>query len=215
MIQMTSLASQLFLVLHDPFTGKGQVSQELLEYGVAAAQLADLILVHRLWIDDDDQVVLGQQGQGGPTDAVGDYVLGCVADQPRTYPARTWVTSLGTAVTDLVVGELVGAGVVRHEATRGLRGRRQDRFPGVDLLRASHSRNHVRHMLANPGEFDLPGATLASLVHVLGVEQVFELANTQQVFAELSRYNPKPLQSVLAGLAAAVAGASVTMGGRR
>jgi Golgi phosphoprotein 3 (GPP34) len=213
MKQMTSLSSQLFLVLHDPFSGKRKVSQELLECGVAAAQLADLIIARQLVIKDD-HVVLAGPTQVGLADRIGDYVLGCVAEQSSTYPVRQWVSSLGASVTDLVVRELVDTGVVRHERPRGLRGRKPDRFPAEDLLRASSPRVRVRRMLTHPAEFDLAGATLASMVGVLGAHQVFEVHDTRDLLREMHTYMPLPLQAVMAGLAATVAAASVSLGGR-
>jgi hypothetical protein len=214
MNQMASLSSKLFLALHDPFTGKGEVSQELLECGVAAAQIADLVVAQRLRVIDD-QVVTGRPDPAGSVDELGAFVLGSVADQSKTFSVRTWVTSLGSAVTDLVVRELLDDGVVRLErGRRGLSGRKPDRFPATDLVRASSPRNRVRHMLAHPSEFDLPGATLASLVGVLAAERVFEVDDTRDVLRELNTHMPMPLQAVMAGLAAAVAAASVALGGR-
>lgn len=214
MKQTTKLSCQLFLLLHDPFTGKGEVSQELLECGVSAAELADLVIGRRIGIIDD-HVVMADPVQAGPTDRVGDYVLGCVADQQKSYTVRTWVGSLGEAVTDLVVRELVDEGVVRHQrGSLGLRGRKPDRFPAMDLLRASSSRNRVRHMLTHPAEFDLAGATVASMVGALGAERVFEVHDARDVLKELNTYLPPALQAVVAGLAAAVAAASVALGGR-
>jgi Golgi phosphoprotein 3 (GPP34) len=214
MMQMTRLSSQLFLLLHDPFTGKGEVSQESLECGVSAAQLADLVIARRLGVDDDRVEMLGR-AQEGPADEVGAYVLGSIADQSRTYSVRTWVSSLGEAVTDLVVRELVTAGVVRHQrGPWGLRGRQPDRFPAADLLQASSPRNRVRHMLIHPAEFDLAGATLASLVGTLGVERVFEVDDARDLIKELNTHMPSPLQAVIEGLAATVASASVALGSR-
>jgi hypothetical protein len=214
MNQMARLSAQLFLTLHDPFTGRGEVSQELLECGVSAAQLADLVIARRLAVVDD-QVVIAESTQEGSTDEVDAYVLGSVADQSRTYSVRTWVTSLGSAVTDLVVRELVDAGVVRHErGRRGLRGRKPDRFPARDLLRASSPRNRMRHMLTHPTEFDLPGATLASMVGALGAERVFEVEDTRDLLRELNEHMPSSLQAVVTGLAATVASVSVALGAR-
>jgi hypothetical protein len=212
MTQITSLSSELFLILHDPFTGHGAVSQELLECGTCAAQLADLVMARRLQIVDD-QVVMAAGVTAGSADEVGKYVLECVADQPKTYSVRTWLGSLGAAVTDLVVRELIDAGVVRHEpGRRGLRGRKRDRFPASDLLRASSPNNRVRHMLAHPVDFDLPGATLASIVGALGVERVFEFDDARDLLKELNTYMPSALKAVLAGLAATVAAKSVSLG---
>jgi hypothetical protein len=214
MKQTTGVSCQLFLLLHDPFTGKGEVSQELLECGVSAAGLADLVIARRLGVIDD-HVAMADPVNAGPADRVGEYVLGCVADQSKTYSVRTWVGSLGEAVTDLVVRELVDAGVVRHErGSRGLRGRKPDRFPAVDLLRASSSRNRVRHMLTHPGEFDLAGATVASIVGALGAERIFEVDDTRDLLRELNTYLPVALQAVMAALAATVASSSVALGGR-
>jgi hypothetical protein len=69
-------------------------------------------------------------------------------------------------------------------------------------------------MLAHPAEFDLPGATLASMVGALGAERVFEVHETRDVLKELSTYLPSALQAVVAGLTATVAAASVALGGR-
>lgn len=215
MKQLPGLSSELFLMLHDPFTGRGEVSRELLECGVSAAQLADLVISRRLRIADDHVVVEGPV-QPGSGDEVGAYVLGCIADQEKTYSVRMWVSSLGGAVTDLVLRELLYAGVVQHErARRGLRGRKPDRFPASDLLRASSSRNRVRHMLAHPAEFDLPGATLASLAGALGTERLFEVEDTRDVLRELNTHMPAPLQAVVAGLTATVAAVSLALGGGR
>jgi hypothetical protein len=215
MKQMTRLSCELFLTLHDPFTGKPEVSLELLECGVSAAQLADLVMARQLEVIDD-HVVLAGPVQPGSADEVGNYVLGCVADQSQTYPMRMWVGSLGGAVTDLVVRELLYAGVVQQErGRRGLRGRKPDRFPAKDLLRASSSRNRVRHMLSHPAEFDLAGATIASIVGALGAERIFEVGDTRDVLRELNTHMPLPLQAVMAGLAATVAAASLALGGGR
>jgi hypothetical protein len=153
--------------------------------------------------------------QAGPADRVGEYVLGCIADQSKTYSVRTWIASLGGAVTDLVVREVVDAGVVRHErGSRGLRGRKPDRYPAVDLLRASSSRNRARHMLTHPGEFDLAGATVVSIVGALGAERIFEVDDMRDLLRELNTYLPVALQAVMAALAATVASSSVALGGR-
>jgi hypothetical protein len=214
MKQMSGLSCALFLILHDPFTGKGEVSQELLESGVSAAQLADLVIARRLEIIDD-HVMLPRTGRSPADDEVGEYVIGCVADQEKTYAVRMWVASLGAAVTDLVVRDLLYAGVVQHErGRRGLRGRKPDRFPASDLLRASSSRNRVRHMLAHPSEFDLAGAMLASLVGALGAERVFEVDNARDLLKELNTHMPSPLQAVIAGLAATIGARSLALGGR-
>lgn len=218
MNQISGLSSQLFLTLHDPFTGQAQVGQELLEFGVGAAEFADLIIAQRLQVVGD-HVTPGPATQpptGVAVGPAGDFAFGAVAEQEQTYSVRTWVTTsdLTRALTDLVAEELLAAQVVRHERPRvGLRARRQDRFPAVDLLRASHSRNRVRHMLSHPQEFDLPGATLALLVDALGAVQIFEVDAPQQVLAELRVYLPPPLRSVVAGLSASVAAASVALRG--
>jgi Golgi phosphoprotein 3 GPP34 len=217
MTQLRALSSELFLTLHDPFTGKPEVSQELLEFGVTAAQFADLIISTRLDVDSDDHVVLGRVRADAAADPIGQYVVGSVGEQPRTYPARTWVASpeLAAAVTDLVVQELVTSGVLRHERVRRLRGRKEDRYPANDLLAASHSRNRVRNMLINPQTIDLRNGTLAVLVGALRAEHVFDAPHAQQIIGELKRRTIPQLQSVVEALETAVAAASLAMGGGR
>lgn len=215
------LSSQLFLILHDPFTGVAHVGQELLEYGVVAAELADLVVDNRLHVDPDDHLIPGPAAMGTIPDTTaqtpGDYVLQQVVHQGQSYPARTWVGSdLGAAVTDLVAADLVAADVVRHERVRvGLRGRKQDRFPSVDLLGAAGPQVRMRGMLRTGEGLDLRSATVVLLVDALGAVHLLDADNPQPLLGEVRRYLPPELSSLVAGLTTVVAAASVALSGRR
>ena len=206
----THLAPNLFLTAHDSFTGKLAVSRELLDCGLVAAELADLIIHRRLDMSGDRVVVAAQRGDGGD-DEIGAYVVESVSRQPKSHTVRTWAGSLGETVFGLVAGRLVDDGVVRWEARRGPLRRGPDRYPAVDLLKASGPKVRLQHMISHPADFDLPGAVNASIVGVLGVERILEVDVDKSVFGVINANLPRPLQALMSGLATSVAAVSLTV----
>lgn len=205
----THLAPNLFLTAHDAFTGKLAVSRELLDCGLVAAELADLIISRRLDMLGDRVVVTAQRAEGD--DEIGAYVVESVARQPKSHTVRTWVGSLGETVFGLVAGRLVDDGVVRREARRGRLRRGPDRYPAVDLLKASGPKVRLQHMIKTPTDLDLAGAVNASIVGALGVERILEVDVDKRVFGVINANLPGPLQMLMGGLATSVAAVSLTV----
>ena len=87
-------APNLFLVAHDSFTGRMEVSRELVLCGLVTAELAHLVIERRLGVADDriifvETPALGRPPARGPEDVAGaeidDYVVCSVRQQqPHT-----------------------------------------------------------------------------------------------------------------------------------
>lgn len=209
-------SDNLFLIVHDEFTGKLRVSHDLLECGLVAAQLAELIVAGWLSIPDDRVTVTDLQGSGGDAeDAIAAFVIESVQRQRERHTVRTWIGTFDGVMSELVARRLVDSGVLRRESNRQLMRRRPDRFPAVDLLGAARPRIRLEHMLRTPKEFDLAGAITAALVGVLGVDSVLDpeldRSAMRDLVGQLRGHLPTDLQSLLEGTAAAVAAISLTV----
>lgn len=203
------LASNFFLIVHDPFTGKLTISRELLDCGLVANELADLVLSGHLDVVDDRVVVT--ERTGGLEDEPARYVLEAVARQKSAHSVRVWTESLGEILYGMVCRELVETGVVRVEQHRAMLRRGPDRFPAQDLLKASGPRLRLEHMIRHPAAFDLPGAVAAAIVGALGVERTFEFDVDRELFTDITDHLPPTLQRLMAGVTAAVAAISLTV----
>jgi hypothetical protein len=205
----SNLAANFFLTVHDPFTGKLTISRELLDCGLVASELADLVLSGHLDIVDDRVVPTGRPD--GAQDIISTYVLDAVTRQNAPHTVRVWAESLGEILFELVSTHLIESGVVRVEQHRAMLRRGPDRFPAQDLLKASGPRLRLEHMLRHPTAFDLPGAVAAAIVGALGVERTFELEVDRELFTELTENLPPSLERLIAGVAATVAAISLTV----
>jgi Golgi phosphoprotein 3 (GPP34) len=213
-------APNLFLVAHDSFTGRMEVSLELVLCGLVAAELAHLVIERRLGLADDRVVVTERAGSvrppaRSPEDAAGaeidDYVVTSVRQQQSTHSVRAWADSLGEVLYGLVADNLVEQGVVRRERRRGIGRRTGDRFPAADLLRASGPRLRLDHMVREPATFNLAGAVNVALLGALGIERLLETEPTKEFLEELNRNLPTQLQMLMGGTAAAAAAVSLTV----
>ncbi len=203
------LAESFFLIVHDPFTGKLGISRELLDCGLVAAELADLVLSGHLDVVEDRVVVTDRTG--GVDEELDRFVVDAVGRQTSSHPVRVWAESIGEIVFDLVVKRLLDDGVVRAERHRGVLRRGPERFPAQDLLRASGPRLRLEHMLRHPAEFDLPGAVTAAIAGAIGVERTFEFEIDRELFTELADNLPPSLERLIAGVTATVAAISLTI----
>ncbi len=203
------LAENFFLIVHDPFTGKLGISRELLDCGLVAAELADLVLSGHLDVVEDRVVVTDRTG--GVDEELDRFVVDAVGRQTSSHPVRVWAESIGEIVFDLVVKRLLDDGVVRAERHRGVLRRGPERFPAQDLLRASGPRLRLEHMLRHPAEFDLPGAVTAAIAGAIGVERTFEFEIDRELFTELADNLPPSLERLIVGVTATVAAISLTI----
>lgn len=187
------LRRQLFLVVHDPFTGRPRVRSSSVGCGLITAVIAELLLDGRV------------RSAGDVTPRVlAEAVLG--AD---TAPARS--EELPAITRRTTARGLVADGVVREVASRTLLGRVQLRYPAVDLVRAVRPRRHLERLLASRRPLPVPEAVLVGLLDALGAGSALEIdggaaglrARAETVTADL----PAPLRDVVAGLAQSASGA--------
>lgn len=213
-------APNLFLVAHDSFTGRMEVSRELVLCGLVTAELGHLIIERRLGVADDRIVVTETPGAvrpptRRPEDEAGaeidDYVVSSVRQQHSTHSVRVWADSLGEVIYGLIADNLVEQGIVRRERRRMITRRAGDRFPAADLLRASGPRLRLDHMVREPATFTLAGAVNVALLGALGIERLLETEPTKEFLEELNRNLPSQLQALMAGAAAAAAAVSLTV----
>ena len=207
------LAVDFFLIAHDPFDdGRLRVGTELLGCGLVGAELADLMLAHRLGIDGDDLVVLDP---GGQLDEVDDYVIEAVGGQDSVHPVRTWIEPLQDGLYALVGRKLVASGTVRRQqATRRIgRGRQADRFPPNDLLAACRPQQNLEELLRAPRNLTLAGGMLAALIGVLGIDGLFapdlDRAVLRELLVEIEQHLPTDLRAVCDGVRAVTAEVSL------
>jgi hypothetical protein len=201
-------APNLFLVVHDPFSGKLEISRELLDCGLVAAELAHLIIDGWLEIVDDRVVIAG----GGPcSDQVDAFVVQSVARQRNQHTVRIWIETLGEVLHGLIADSLIDQRIIRREQRRGLVRRGPEQFPAVDLLRASGPRLRLDSMLRDPSSFTLAGAVNAALIGAMGIERILETDVDREFFDELARNLPTQLRALMDGVTSAVAAVTLTI----
>lgn len=190
----THLVPSLFAVLHDPVTGRPAAAHPRVCRVLLGGQLAELMISGRIALDGGRVVVTGRRAAAGagPT---GTYVVEALARRGGDRTVRSWLTALGGAVHDRTAQELVDAGRVRREQPR-LRG--APRWPATDPARGARARLELRHMVAEPRAFDLPGAVAVACVLAAGVDGVFEAGPS--LLADLVAELPTGLAALVDGL---------------
>jgi Golgi phosphoprotein 3 (GPP34) len=163
------LAARLFLILHDPFSGRCAVSPMALRCALVGAELAELLLNRRVFMVNE-LIVPGEASAPG-TDALSAFVMGAINRQPERYPVPVWLAAIGDAVAELVAARLVEVGILVR--TRSLL-RRRGRFPAINLLAAAGPRVRLEHMVHMPEESDIASATCAALVDAVGAGRVLQ-----------------------------------------
>jgi hypothetical protein len=202
-----TLAGRMFLILHDPFTGKPEVGLEPLKNSLVAASLAELMLQRRLGMQDDRVVVVDPRRNG--SDEIGTFVVENVQRQRGAHPVKTWLEGLADVIYELIARGLVSDGIVRRERGRRLVKRASDHFPAVDLLRAAGPRVRLEHMLRVPRDLDMAGAALAGIVRALDAERVLDRdrdrAAVRSSVTAAAHHLPPELMGLVDGVQSAVA----------
>ena len=163
------LAARLFLILHDPFSGRCAVSPMALRCALVGAELAELLLNRRVFMVNE-LIVPGEASAPG-TDALSAFVMGAINRQPERYPVPVWLAAIGDAVAELVAARLVEVGIlVRTKSMLGRRGR----FPAINLLAAAGPRVRLEYMVRMPHDSDVASATCAALVDAVGAGRVLQ-----------------------------------------
>lgn len=198
----STICHGLFLVAHDPGTGRLLVDRARLHRALTAGAMAGLLVSGRVTVADGRVSVVDRRVRGGD-DPVSATVLGSLAHRRTPLPVDTWADTLGETVHGMVAGELVGSGVLRREAGRRMLLRGGERYPAEDTERAAAPRLELRHMVHSPRAFDLPGAVAVAVLLRLGMDDVLgtERAGVASVLlGDLLDHVPQDLRALVAGL---------------
>jgi hypothetical protein len=208
-----ALARKMFLVLHDPFSGKALGPPKLIQYAVVTAGLAELVMHRWLAVENGRIAPAGEWHDGGGDD-VRAVLVGGVGPAGSNI-TRTWVEEVGDAVFHEVVRGLVAERVVRREVRGGLLRRNTTvRFPAVNLLSAAGPRVKLEHMLRSPHDMDIVGTTFAAILDCLRLETVLDgdcdRAMVRRAAGAAVRSLPADLRELLTEVARAVAEVTLT-----
>lgn len=208
------LVRKMFLLLHNPFNGKPEIGHDLLKCALVAAELADLIIARRLGMENDRIVVAETRGTGD--DEIGAFVVESIQRQPSGHTVRSWVEALADVLYELVARSLTADGVVRRqEGGRRLLRRSPDRFPALDLMRASGPRLRLEHMLRTPREREVSGAALAGILGALDVARILDVdrdrAAVKSAVAAASASLPVDLRALVTGVEDAASAVSLVV----
>ncbi|HVH23880.1 MAG TPA: GPP34 family phosphoprotein [Pseudonocardia sp.] len=210
--ERTSLINRMFLILHDPFSGKPVIRHQHLTSALAAAELADLVLSQNIGLEDDAVVLAHTDGTA--QSGVDSFVLETIQRTGQALTIRNWIDALGEPLYELVARQLVDDGTVRRQrGGRRLLGRAADRFPSAELLRAAGPRLQLERMLRHSEEeIDLETTILAAVLGALRVEHTIDVdgdrAAVKAAVAAAADSLPIDLRSLLVGVEASGAAAA-------
>jgi hypothetical protein len=209
----TPLADELFLVGHDQYSGKAQVSDGALDTGLAGAVLAELVMAGRLYVDEENIVAVRDQRPYG--ERVSDAALAEILKQREAHPVRAWVEYLREHARTMVAPRLVQTGLVERVQTRQLL-KQVVRYPATDPLKAAAPQARLRYMLDHPRNLDEQTAILGGLVMATGLDFVLGGGSGRETRDGLARMVEllKPeMRSLMAGVESAIA--AIALSARR
>ena len=166
-------AAKIFLILHDPFTGRPVVRQSAIKRAIIGAELADLIMARRIGMEND-QIVLADEGRRG-ADHLSAFLLESIRSQPDAHTVPVWVATLADRLFDLLASLLASEGIVRRAPGSRLIRRSSDSYPAQDLLAAAGPRLRLEHALRSPADLDLPSQVVAALIGSIGAGRAIDL----------------------------------------
>lgn len=199
------LAARVFLVLHDPFTGKALVRGSAVRLAVAGAELAELALARpdrgQMIALENDRVVLAE-ARPRRLDYIASFVVDSIRSQPEAHTAMVWTAALADRVFDLVATQLINEGVVQRQAAGALFGRGTRRYPAVDLLAAAGPRVRLEHALRSGEELDEASAVCLAVLAAVGGDRTLDIdrATRRQRIAPITDSLSVDLRSLVTGI---------------
>ena len=207
------LADELFLVGHDQYSGKPQVSDSALDSGLAGAVLGELVLSGRLAVGEDTVVaVLDQRPYG---ERVSDAAMAEILKQRDPHPVRAWVEYLRDHARSMVAPRVIHRGLVERVQARQML-KTIVRFPATDTLKAAAPQARLRYMVDHPEHLDEQTAVLGALTLATGLDFVLGGGSGREVRESLSRMHQmlrRDLAALVLGVESAVA--QLALSGRR
>jgi hypothetical protein len=163
-----SLCESLFFLGHDPFTGKVRIRGDILDIGLSAAILADLLFDERITLDHGTVVLISRYATGEP---ISDRMLARIIAETEQHGIRDWVEHLADGIFDTVVENLTVRELVTPKEKRGMF-RHSLHYQPADLRVASGPRATIRSAMLGTTRCDLPTATLALLAWTVGLDDI-------------------------------------------
>ncbi len=199
------LADEFFLVGHDQYSGKPQVSDGALDTGLAGAVLGELVLAGRLTVGEETHVAVRDQRPYG--EHVTDAALAEILKQREVHPVRAWVEYLRDHARTMVAPRLIQNGLVERVQARSML-KQTVRYPATDALRAASAQARLRYTVDHPAHLDEQTAVLGGLVLAAGLDFVLgggSARETRDALARMSGLLRPDLQALIAGVESAVA----------
>ncbi|WP_051793465.1 GPP34 family phosphoprotein [Kibdelosporangium aridum] len=208
-----SLCESLFFLGHDPFTGKARIRGGLLDIGLSAAILADLLFDERITLDHGSVVLISRYATGEP---IADRMLARLLAETEQHGIRDWVEHLADGIFDIVVENLTVRELVTPVEKRGMF-KHSLHYQPADLRIASSPRASIRSAMLGTSRCDLPVATLALIAWTVGLDDICEPElSRKQIMDWVDRVKSvivQPFRGLISGTDAAVAAA--VYGGNR
>jgi hypothetical protein len=199
------LADELFLVGHDQYSGKPQISDGVLDTALAGAVLGELVLAGRLTVGNDTTVVV--RDQRPHSERVSDAALAEILKQREQHPVRAWVEYLRDHARTMVAPRLIQAGLVERIQARAML-RQTVRYRAIDALRAAAPQARIRYVFDHPDNLDEQTAVLGGLVVASGLDFVLGGGSgreTRDALLAGQRLLRTDLQSLIIGVESAIA----------
>lgn len=165
---VTPLADALLLLAYDDDTGKATVGSQQLDFGLAGAVLAELVLAGRIGLDEAKVQVVSRAPTG---DAVCDRVLTVIADDRKARKPADLVPRLARGLRDILLSRLVAQGAVRESQEKVLGFIPVTRYPAVDRRPEIDLRERLRTVVVDGAPPDPRTAALCTLVLAIGMDR--------------------------------------------
>jgi Golgi phosphoprotein 3 GPP34 len=162
------LADQFYLIAHEDRTGRSRLHPRATGLGLAAALIAELVLLDRVRVYNGELCVVSRETPG---DALAHDVLDLLIVQRHHREVRMWLAFLAQDAEVRVGERLIRAGVVEPVTRRGFRGTQTYFMPTTSNQRNAVAWAPVRlaNMLVAGRAMDLADQALAGLVFATGL----------------------------------------------
>nr|WP_225953877.1 GPP34 family phosphoprotein [Kibdelosporangium phytohabitans] len=208
-----SLCEALFFLGHDPFTGRARIRRDVLDIGLSAAALADLLFDERITLHHGTVVLISRFATGEP---IADRALARIMAEQAPHGVRDWVEHIAETIYDTVVETLTVRELVTAKEKRGIF-RHSLHYQPADLRIASTPRAAIRTAMIENNRCTPAVATLASIAWSVGVDDFGEPEMSRKHSAgwvdRVKNALTHPFGGLVSGTDAAVA-AKVYGGGR-
>ncbi|ONI70641.1 hypothetical protein ALI144C_49400 [Actinosynnema sp. ALI-1.44] len=208
-----SLCEALFFLGHDPFSGRARIRRGVLELGLSAAALADLLFDERITLDHGTVVLISRVTTGEP---IADRTLAGIMSEQSPHGVRDWVEHIAETIYDIVVETLTVRELVSVTEKRGMF-RHSLHYQPTDLRIASAPRAAIRAAMIENDRCAPPVATLALIAWSIGIDDIGEPETSRKHSAEwvlrVKNTLVSPFSGLVCGTDAAVA--ATVYGGSR